>query len=79
MRAQQHLLGLAEVDVQRVLHRARRVAGREVQRLEVVPVVLDLGAFGDLVAEADEHVLELAPALGDEVQVAAARGRARRG
>ena len=55
--------------VERVLHRARRMAGREVQRLEVVPVELDLGTFGDLVAEADEHVLELALALGDQVQV----------
>ena len=69
--------GSAELDVQRVLHRARRVAGREVQRLEVVPVVLDLGTLGDLVAEADEHVLELALALGDEVEVAAAGARAR--
>ena len=44
-----------------------------VQRLEVVPVGLDLGAFGDLEAEADERVLEPFPGLGDEVGVAARR------
>ena len=44
-----------------------------VERLEVVPVGLDLGPFGDLEAEADEHVLEPLPRLGDEVGVAALR------
>ena len=63
--------GVAEPDVERVLHRARRMAGREVERLEVVPVELDLGAFGDLVAEADEHVFELAPDPRDRMQVPA--------
>ncbi len=72
VRAQQHLLRLAEVHVQRVLHRPRRVAGREVQRLEVVPVVLDLGPSATRYPRLDEHVLELAPALGDEVEVAPA-------
>ena len=71
VRAQHHLLGLAEVHVERVLHRARRVAGRDVERLEVVPVVLDLGALGDAVAQAHEDVLELALHLGDEVEVPA--------
>ncbi len=42
---------------------------RDVERLEVVPVVLDLGALGDPVAEPDEDVLELAPHLRHEVQV----------
>ena len=51
--------------------------GRHVERLEVVPVALDLGALGDREAEADEHVLEALPRLGDEVGVAAT-GRARR-
>src|SRR4051794_16615158 len=44
------------VDVERVLHRARRVIGGDVQRLEVVPVVLDLGSLGDAIAHAREHV-----------------------
>ena len=57
--------------VERVLHRAGRVAGREVERFEVVPVDLDLGTFGDRVAQADEDVFELAPDARDEVQVPA--------
>ena len=61
VRAEQHLFGLAQADVERVLHRAGGMAGREVQGFEVVPVELDLGTLGDLVAEPDEHVLELAP------------------
>ena len=69
--AQHHLLGLAELDVERVLHRAGGVAGQDVQRLEVVPVVLDLGPLHDAVAHAHEDVLELALHLGDEVEVPA--------
>ena len=46
------------------------MARRHVERLEVVPVVLDLGALGDAVAQAHEDVLELALHLRDEVQVA---------
>ena len=38
-----------------------------------MPVGLDLGAFGDLEAESDEHVLQPLPCLGDEVGVAAGR------
>ena len=71
VRAQQHLLGLAQLHVERVLHRAGGMTGREVERLEVVPVELDLGTFGDLVAEADEHVFELAPDPRDRMQMAA--------
>ena len=59
------------VEVERVPHAAgpggRR---RHVERLEVVPVGLDLGALGDGEAHADEHVLEALPRLGDEVGVA---------
>ena len=62
----------AELDVDRVLHRAGRVCRRDVERLEVVPVVLDLGTLGDPVAEPDEDVLELAPDLRDEVEVTVA-------
>ncbi len=53
------------------MHAARRVIGGHVQRLEVVPVGLDLRALGDLEAEPDEHVLEPLPRLGDEVGVPA--------
>ena len=45
--------------------------GRHVERLEVVPVVLDLRAFHDPVAHAHEDVLELALHLRDEVEVSA--------
>jgi hypothetical protein len=46
------------------------VADREVERPEVVPVGLDLGALGHGEAHADEHVLQLGDGLGDEVEVA---------
>ena len=45
--------------VQRVLHVARRVLGRDVERLEVVVVVLGLGAVDNLVAHAQEDRLDL--------------------
>jgi hypothetical protein len=67
------LPGLAVLDVERVVHAARRVIGGHVQRLEVVPVGLHLGAFCHLEAETDEHVLQPLPGLGDHVGVAAAR------
>jgi hypothetical protein len=43
-------------DEERVLHLAGRVIGREVERVEVVPLGLGLGPLGDLVAHRDEHV-----------------------
>ena len=49
---------------------ARRVVRRHVERLEVVPVGLDLGALGHGEAEPDEDVLEALPGLGHEVEVA---------
>jgi hypothetical protein len=39
-----------------------------VERVEVVVDRLDLGPLGDLVAKADEDVLDLAPRLRDQVQ-----------
>ena len=71
--AQQHRLGLAEVEVEGVVHAARRVGRGDVERLEVVPVGLGLGALGHREAHADEDVLELGPGLGHEVQVAPGR------
>ena len=62
-------------DVEGVAARPRRVRVGEVERVEVVAGELDLGALGDPEAEADEDVLDVAPRLGDQVQVA---GRARR-
>ena len=48
--------------------------GREVERVEVVVRRLDLAAVDDRVAEPEEDVLELAPDLRDEVEVAAPDG-----
>ena len=45
--------------------------GREVERVEVVVRRLDLAAVDDRVAEPEEDVLDLAPDLGDQVQVPA--------
>ena len=53
----------------------RRVRRRVVERVEVVVDGLDLGALGDVEAEPDEDVLDLAPGLGDQVQVADRRQR----
>ena len=61
------------VDEQRVELATCRMALAHVQRLEVVPVGLDLGALGDLESEPDEHVLEALPGLRDEVRVPARR------
>ena len=54
--------------------RARRVARRRVERGEVVVVELDLGTLGDLIAEADEDVFDLAHRLRDEVLVPGREG-----
>ena len=53
---------------------ARRVVGREVERLEVEPVGLDLGAVGDLVAEREEGLLHPPPDDRQRVQPPEARG-----
>ena len=52
-------------EIERVLHVARRMVGRHVERFEVVVVVLDLGAFEHLIAETREDLLHL---LADEAE-----------
>ena len=47
------------VNVERVLHLARWVIDVEVQRVEVEPLVLNLGAFGDIPAHRHEKVGDL--------------------
>ena len=59
------------VDEEGVLHVARRVIGRDVERLEVVPLGLDLGTFLDREAEPGEEADDVALDLRDRVQVAA--------
>ena len=58
MRAQ-HEVRVDRLDEEGVLHRARGVVVVEVERVEVEPLVLELGAFGDLPAHADEDVAHL--------------------
>ena len=64
VRAQQHAVG----DEEGVVQGTGRVIGRRVESLEVVVLGLDLGPFGDLVAHADEDVLDLPLGLIDQVQ-----------
>src|SRR6266849_865740 len=63
-------------EVERIPVLARRMAGRDVERLEVVPLGLDLRAELDLVAQRFEHRLDLALHLGEHVDVAATDRRA---
>ena len=68
----QHRLGAREVE--RVLHVAGGMVRRHVERFEVVVVVLDLGAFEHLIAEAREDLLHL---VADEAErMARSRGPA---
>ena len=60
-------------DEEGVHHRPGRVVGPDVERVEVEPLRLDLGALGDLVAHGDEDVLD--PLLDRGERVACA-GRA---
>ena len=47
------------VNVEGVLHLASRVVGVEVQRVKVVPFVLNLRAFGNLPTHCHEKVADL--------------------
>ena len=58
MRAQHDRLGFAEVDVERVPEATCRVCRRYVERLEVVPVALHFGTFGDRETHGHEDVLK---------------------
>ena len=55
-------------DEERVLHVARRMVGGNVERREVVVVVLDLRALGDAEAQADEDVDDLLHRLRERMQ-----------
>ena len=67
--------GSPEVEVERVPHPASRVGGRHVERLEVVPVGLGLGALGHDEPHPDEDVLELVAGALDDVQAPPQRRR----
>ncbi len=62
-----------------VVERAGRMIGGSVEGLEVVVLGLHLGPLGDLVAHADEDVLDLPLGLGDEVQAPQRRRPAGKG
>ena len=66
VRAQQPPVG----EVEGVVHRPRRMIGGDVERLEVVEVVLDLRTRGDLEAGAPEQRLDAQARPGDRVQAA---------
>src|ERR1039458_9275216 len=76
MRAQEPALG-SPPEIKGVVAVAGRVFRRHVEELEVVQVVLDLGACYPLVAEEGEDVLYLAHQLRQRVLVAPAKGSAR--
>jgi hypothetical protein len=62
----------AVVEVERVVHGPRRMVRGNVERLEVVVVVLDLGPRHDRVTGAGEDLFDAQHRLGDRVQPAAA-------
>ena len=64
-------------DVERVLHVPRRVVARNVERLEVVVVALDLRALGDREAEPREDGDDLVVHAGQGVERALGRPAAR--
>ena len=63
----QHLARAVRRDVEGVLLAARRVVGREVQRVEVELLGLDLGALGQFPAHRDEGVGDVLGQDGDRV------------
>ena len=67
MRAQDHIRIGGE---EGILHLARRMAGREVEQLEVVLVRLDFGRVEDLEAHLDQNVDDLADGNGGGMQLA---------
>jgi uncharacterized heparinase superfamily protein len=75
VRAQQ----AAVAEVEGVVHGARRMVRREVQRLEVVPVVLDLRPFRQLVAQPAEDAGDALQGAGDRMQAGAVAVAARQG
>jgi hypothetical protein len=70
-----HQVALHRLDVERVLQGARRVVLVEVQGVEVVPLVLELGALADLPAHRDEQVAHLLHEKGEWMASAASPAR----
>ena len=70
VRAQQELI---DIEKERVLHVARGMIGREIERLEVVPIRFHFGPRIERVAHLQENLLELAPNDRDRMQVTEGR------
>ncbi len=70
-----HRLEPGHLQVQRVLHVARRMLLRHVERFEVVVVVLDLAALEHLVAEAREDGADLVADQAERMPESRARAR----
>src|SRR6185312_14109133 len=64
-------------EIERVVHRPRGVIGREVERLEVVEIVLDLRTRGDLEARAAKDLLHAQARQRDWMEPAALLAAAR--
>ena len=73
VRAQEERRGSLAVHEEAVLRVAGGMVGREVQRLEVMAVVLDLRAVGDRVAHTQEDLLDAAPHDRDRMESAPSR------
>jgi len=67
------LARLARLEVEGVLHCARRVEFRHVERSEVVPLILDFRTFGDREAEVREDLGKLVHHLAHRVDASARR------
>jgi hypothetical protein len=74
----EHEVRLGRVDEERVLHGPRGVVGVEVERVEVEPLALDLGALGDLPAHAGEHVAHAVLQEGERMPRAGPEARRQR-
>src|SRR5438128_11979934 len=70
---------IPEIDVERVLHRARRMVLGIVERGEAVPVGLDLGALGYIEAERAPDRLDTLPGANHRMHAAAAATARRQG
>jgi hypothetical protein len=66
MRAQQAAIG----EIERIVHRPRRMIRGDVERLEVVPVVFDLRAVGDCEPGIAEDLLDAPARARDRMQAA---------
>jgi hypothetical protein len=75
MGTQQHV----RIEIKGVVHRARRVVTRNVERLEIVVIVFNLRAFGNAVANVGEELLNTFQSPGYRMQTAGGLAATRQG